>query len=122
MKTSEITFKDCWSGPYSMLGPYIVDAKGNMILLCLEDAVIHSNIDKIMCEICEKLNGNKIDTVFTIEDIDDTEPCLLVINNKKFLLRGWQHLTAYNELNLPTMKAEEIQDELREWIVNTLQN
>lgn len=122
MKTSEITFKDCWSGPYSMLGPYIVDAKGNIILLCLEDAVIHSNIDKIMCEICEKLNGNKIDTVFTIEDIDDTEPCLLVINNKKFLLRGWQYLTAYNELNLPTMKAEEIQDELREWIVNTLIN
>lgn len=21
MKTTEITFKDCWSGPYSMLGP-----------------------------------------------------------------------------------------------------
>lgn len=122
MKTTEITFKDCWTGPYSMLGPYIVDAKGNMILLCLDNNEITSKIEKLMSDICDKLNGNKTETTFTIEDIDDTDPCLLVINNWKFLLRGWQHLTAYNELNLPTMKAEEIQDELREWIVNTLQN
>ena len=122
MKTTEITFKDCWSGPYSMLGPYIVDAKGNMILLCLDNNEITSKIEKLMSDICDKLNGNKTETTFTIEDIDDTDPCLLVINSCKFLLRGWQHLTAYNELNLPTMKAEEIQDELREWIVNTLIN
>lgn len=122
MKTTEITFKDCWVGPYSVLGPYIVDVKGNMILLCLDNNEITSKTEKLMSDICDKLNGNKTDTVFTIEDIDDTDPCLLVINNWKFHLRGWQYLTAYNELNLPTMKAEEIQDELREWIVNTLQN
>ena len=122
MKTTEITFKDCWSRPYSILGPYIVDVKGHMILLCLDDNEISSKTEKLMSDICDKLNGNKNNSEFNIEDIDDTEPCLLVINNKKFLLRGWQYLTAYNELNLPTMKAEEIQDELREWIVNTLIN
>ena len=91
-----------------------------MILLCLDNDEIHSKIEKLTCNICEKLNGNKTEITFTIDDIDDTDPCLLVINNRKYLLRGWQYLTAYNELNLPTMKAEEIQDDLRDWIVNTL--
>lgn len=106
-----MTFKEAYKGPFHHDIPYIWCVDNNMAFTVLTED------EKLLGDICEKLNGNSTITIPNLT-IDD---CYICVNNKRILMvRGWGYLTGISGLNLNPKEAAKIQDDFLQWAFETL--
>lgn len=106
-----MTFKEAYKGPFHHDIPYIRCVDNNMAFTVLTED------EKLLDDICEKLNGNSTITIPNLT-IDD---CYICVNNKRILMvRGWGYLTGIGGLNLNPQEASKIQDDFLQWTFETL--
>lgn len=114
MGRKEITFRDVWKPPFRVSYPYIFSAGGVMSLMASDDSS-----EEVMNNLCALLNGSE-GVRYAAKDVSVEYPCDIIAGDRRFVARGWGHLTGVGGLNLDEPVAARVQDEFVEWIVDVI--
>lgn len=99
---------------------YIYDDKGNFAFMIVPN-LTEQQVEKILVSInSEEYKPLIYKEKITLEYIKSIKT--INMNGKPFIIiRGWANLTSPNSFNFSSEKANEIQDNLAEWIISKLQ-
>ena len=113
LKSKEMNILEIWKGPYKNIQDiYIFSSEDVMVCsLLLED---HNFNEAIVA----KLNNKEVDPF--IGNFESNGEYICYNGNRVMMMGGWRHLTGVGALNLPQGTAIKLQDEMRDWIVETL--
>ena len=107
--------EDIWIPPfYNDYDCYIKSSNNVMLFsICTSNKTLIKNI-------ITKLNGESIEFKYKFKKSNDDFQLIQYNDKNVLLMRGWGHLTGCGALNLPEKEAAIIQDEMEDWVIETL--
>lgn len=116
MKKFEKAFKMPFKNTKS-IGNWICDANDELCFQLIQEEYWEKNRQKIFLEI---LNGEKEININGTPKYNSFDGVVYFKDKPHILIRGWGYLTGSGGLNLSELEANEIQDDLAEYIVDRL--